>query len=526
MSTVRCNKKMPVCEDDLSALYRYLSSQKHPYRHKPIVETKSVSKSKQAAVDRPKPEITSRSKNETLQKPLVMHKNGAKFQVAQKNEVKITSLKYPEPLVHRRVGMPRSSRNEVMKVSKTMQKNEIKPQATYNNANLRKMLSSTSSTSSTKKASTSSSSTSNGDGNVRGKPIERKNKSPALPVSKKTLYPSESVIVGWRMSVPIGSGFVNLGNTCYLNSTLQALFHVPSFVYWLTTDNSHTKKCIMFHLQNKCLICPVAKTLHASHKHSESTIRPTDVYSRLPLICRHLQRGSQEDAHEFLRYLLEGMERSYLECCNTGLDNMSKETTPIGQIFGGYIRTEVACLECGHVSTTFQHFQDLILDIQSASSVDEALDQYFATESLGDEYKCGKCKRRIAATKKFFLEKPPKVLCVQLKRFEILGGKNNKHISLRQWVDLESYIYKSKGSSQLRYKLVSMILHHGYSSSCGHYTAVGLTSAGGYHLFDDSSVSPMLLNEVLKTNPYILMFELSARSSLASASSTSGAIQI
>lgn len=68
--------------------------------------------------------------------------------------------------------------------------------------------------------------------------------------------------------------------------------------------------------------------------------------------------GQQEDAHEFLRYLLEGMEKAYLTRREaTKLDSYSKETTPINQIFGGYIRTEVKCLQCKHISTTFQHFQ-------------------------------------------------------------------------------------------------------------------------------------------------------------------------
>ena len=46
------------------------------------------------------------------------------------------------------------------------------------------------------------------------------------------------------------------------------------------------------------------------------------------------------------------------------MDNYSKETTPFNQIFGGYMRQDVTCLRCKHVSTTFQHFMDLLLDIR------------------------------------------------------------------------------------------------------------------------------------------------------------------
>jgi ubiquitin C-terminal hydrolase len=82
----------------------------------------------------------------------------------------------------------------------------------------------------------------------------------------------------------------------------------------------------------------------------------------------------------------------------------------------------VTCLQCGGVSTTFQHFQDLLLDIRRASTLDDALAAYFCKERLDgdDAYRCERCQRKVSATKKFSLEKPPQVLCIQFKRYSIL----------------------------------------------------------------------------------------------------------
>nr|CAD7461954.1 unnamed protein product [Timema tahoe] len=415
--------------------------------------------------------------------------------------------------------------------------------------------------------------------NNHAKPFSnmKPNSDNVLPTPKVTLFPAERVQLGWRGTYPVGAGMINMGNTCYLNSTLQALFHVPALVNWLESDADHLAKC-------------------------SSTI-----------ICKHLMHGQQEDAHEFLRYLLESMEKAYLTrfkakggssssflkptiepyrpterplrcsmlaktvptsasggchvvsmanppavnlscldwsryiffqlalhlssrgrvdpvpdpqlCRISGyagdrtsdfleplLDSFSKETTPLNQIFGGYIRTEVVCLQCHAVSTTFQHFQDLLLDIRRASTLDDALAGYFCRERLDDDaYRCERCHKKVSATKKFCIEKPPLVLCLQFKRFSIMGGKINKHVSFSQRLDLTRFLYPQsplKGQQPLTYRLSAMVTHMGSSLHCGHYTAVALTSSGHYYHFDDSSVRPISLHSALETNAYIIIYEM------------------
>ncbi|KXJ68745.1 hypothetical protein RP20_CCG001877 [Aedes albopictus] len=334
-----------------------------------------------------------------------------------------------------------------------------------------------------------------------------------LPAPKLVLYPRENVQLGWKKTGHkwnVGAGFTNVGNTCYLNSTLQALFHVPAIANWLLSDKAHREHCDDNVNGQGCIICAMAKTLLAS-QNNQGSIKPYMVVSKLRSVCKHLTPGRQEDAHEFLRYLVEAMEKCYLARFKNSkeLDQYSKETTPLNQILGGYLRSEVKCLNCKHVSTTFQHFEDLLLDIRKVSSIEEALQTYFALERLEEmQYKCEACKKKVAATKQFSLERAPSALCIQLKRFSMMGGKINKHVELKTRLDLTPYSSKTAVSNgKLTYKLASMVTHLGSTQHCGHYTAIGGTDSGTYYVFDDSLVRPISIQNVTNTSAYIIFYE-------------------
>lgn len=255
----------------------------------------------------------------------------------------------------------------------------------------------------------------------------------------------------------------------------------------------------------------MAKTLIASQAAGAQAIKPYLVYTKLRFVCKHLVFGQQEDAHEFLRYLMEAMEKAYLSRYpkSIQLDQYSKETTPINQILGGYLKNAVRCLSCGHESVTFQHFEDLIFDIRKVNTLEEALDLYFARERLEDMgYKCESCMKKVVATKQFSLERAPIALCIQLKRFSIAGNKLNKHIAIRQQLNLTKYSSRKSANETLQYRLVSMVTHLGASQHCGHYTAIGLTESGCYYQFDDSFVRQISVQNVLNTNAYIIFYEL------------------
>ena len=87
--------------------------------------------------------------------------------------------------------------------------------------------------------------------------------------------------------------------------------------------------CIAFELQTCALDVFVIDNFIFNKKFFIKGIGKTLLYER------------QEDAHEFIKLLLDHMEKSFLlSVRGMKLDHRSKETTPLNQIFGGYLRQQ------------------------------------------------------------------------------------------------------------------------------------------------------------------------------------------
>ncbi|XP_028330706.1 ubiquitin carboxyl-terminal hydrolase 23-like isoform X2 [Gouania willdenowi] len=329
-----------------------------------------------------------------------------------------------------------------------------------------------------------------------------------IELPQKVQFPPDQLILNWTQVHDIGAGLQNMGKTCYLNSALQCLTYTPPLAnYMLTRQRSTT----CYHKPGFCMTCTMQNHILQVFENSGKVIQPTGVFKALKRIVNHIQYHIEEDSHEFVRHIVTAMQQSCLP--GTKLDGQTQETTFIDQVFGGNLRSRVKCLKCEAVSDTFEQFKDIFLQIQTASSVSEALEQFVKPDQLGgdDAYKCSKCEHMVTATKTFTIDQNSNVLCLCLKRFDHFPRRKiTKHVQYSESLDLRPFMSQTEGEPQI-YSLYAVLVHHGKSVGSGHYFCCVKASDGQWYEMNDSRVSIIDIDTVLNHQAYVLFYIKSAK---------------
>ena len=179
-------------------------------------------------------------------------------------------------------------------------------------------------------------------------------------------------------------GLRNLGNTCYLNAVLQNVLATSGLRSHFSGDQPDpmegaiTKAMRAFINQLNASPPPQLQLTAADAK--EAALPPSDVLSAVSERHGRYARRAEQDSHEVLRQLLEGIRSEEV----TRIQQVSKESssssapastdgkstpppqdppTIVDDLFSGELRSTVVCLSCGSVSCSYEPFLDLSLPI-------------------------------------------------------------------------------------------------------------------------------------------------------------------
>ncbi|CAD5117909.1 DgyrCDS6654 [Dimorphilus gyrociliatus] len=328
------------------------------------------------------------------------------------------------------------------------------------------------------------------------------------------------------------TGLRNMGNTCYMNSTIQCLsFTVQLTNYFISKQyendiNLHNKLGTGGEIANE--YAHLIQNLWSGHNRS---ITPIDfrevIIKHNDLFCGFEQQDSQElfiflmdRLHEDLNKVTKRIPISEQnndklpddEAARRAWDMHTKiNKSKIVDLFHGQLKSTLTCNHCKKKSVTFDIFMYLSLPLSSTSkcSLQDCIAKFQSNEEMtgSSRWRCPNCKTDRDAVKNIVIWKLPKILIVHLKRFYQDGRWRQKLTTVVDFpIEKLDMTQNTFGERPEPYHLYA-ISHHSGSLDVGHYTAFcRYPKTSQWYKFDDTEVRAVPTGDIQTSGAYFLLY--------------------
>ena len=326
-----------------------------------------------------------------------------------------------------------------------------------------------------------------------------------------------------------GIGIINLGNTCFINSCLQALIHCKLFIHSFFGKSSALTEETTPISYNFLLICiallDVDKTPGA--KYIDISYFKYIFGKKHPIFNGYNQNDSQEFCRIFLEDLSNELnevkdKKIYKALTNSegkakilrdkefDLNFKEREKSIITDLFYSQIITSFTC-QCGSEIYSFQKLLDFPLllpeNVKSINIID-LFKIYFKAEYIDFESKCERCNKKTKHKKEMKISKPPEILIISLQRInQATQTKNECTVTFPEILNIYDFIdHDIKQDKESDYQLFSIINHQG-NINVGHYfTYVKPLGSKNWYEFNDSTVRKVKVDNNIFPYAYALFY--------------------
>ena len=328
------------------------------------------------------------------------------------------------------------------------------------------------------------------------------------------------------------NGIANVGNTCYLNTAIQCMFHNVELLQRIIAD-SHCKDGETNYMNE------LKELLSIIWIEGDSVV-PHQFINYLKInIQDRMQVNVQNDVQEFMMTFLDVLNKDVAcgisstvirntsdKLLQNGLDPRQRlvlkmerdwylsnklDYSFLTEFFYGQFICQTECDTCHtrtHTSELFSNIPIAFASIDSEHNVQHhqlnaLINNTFQTETITG-YQCNKCKQITDAKRSVRIWKTPKLLTLSLKRFDKHLKKLYDKVDVPEHINITNICIYDQNS---KYHLLSIACHGG-STTYGHYFALCRHPSGTWVVIDDEHVKDVDSYTTISSDSfYILIYE-------------------